>query len=268
MAYWVAILPRSKKSIAALLQTLSQRFDRKFLSDDPVFFVHPYSDPRDQEVVGLISALLAFGNVKTIHQSIQKVLEVMGSSPADFIANFDFKRQGASLNRLGHRWVRSGDIRLLFVVLKKILRRHASLKSFFLEGYNDGDLDVSGVLHCFSKGALSLAGSSDLSRGFRYFFPSPINGSPCKRLNLFLRWMVRPADGIDLGLWTEIPPSKLVIPLDTHIYQFGTRFGLSRTKTANWRFARDLTDFLKTIDPVDPVRFDFPICHYGMEEGW
>lgn len=257
-----------KRDLSNSLQSLLTRYDRQFLPGDPVFSVHRYSNPRDQELVGFIASLLAFGNAKAIRRSLEKLLTLLGPSPFSFVYDFDPARERAAFQSLGHRWVRGGDLHLLLILLKKILRRHSSLKACFLEGYEDRDVDVAPMLNRFSRKVKSLVNFGKQSRGFRYFFPQPSDGSACKRLNMYLRWMVRPADGIDLGLWKEIPPSKLVIPLDTHVYRFGRRFRLSRFKTPHWRFARDVTDFLKNLDPEDPVKYDFAICHYGMEKGW
>jgi uncharacterized protein (TIGR02757 family) len=99
--------------------------------------------------------------------------------------------------------------------------------------------------------------------GVGYFFPRPSAGSACKRLNLFLRWMVR-RDALDLGLWTRIPASKLVVPLDTHVIRVGRCLGLTRYTSPGWRMARDITASLRRIDPVDPIRYDFSMCHLGM----
>lgn len=257
-----------KRDLGPFLRSLEGRYNRQFLEADPIFFVHRYPDPKDQEIVAFISSLLAFGHVKSIHASIQKVLQVLGSHPRQFISSFDPLRSRKTFDHLGHRWVRGHDLFLLFVVLHKMLHRSSSLKSYFLEGYDSRDPDLGAMLDRFSKKVFSLVASESLTRGFRYFFPSPEGGSPCKRLNMFLRWMVRPADGIDLGLWPEIPASKLIIPLDTHVYSFARRFRLSRYKNPNWKLASDVTKFLKTLEPQDPVKFDFPICHYGMEVGW
>lgn len=257
-----------RRKTAEIVKDLFGRYDRRFLPEDPVFFVHQYQDPRDREIVGLISALLAFGNVKAIHGSVRKVLEILGPRPLEFVVSFDSERQRQRFERVGHRWVRGGDLHLLLVVLKRILDRYSSVKDCFFEDYDERDADIAPMLGRFSRRVKQWAASKNLTRGFRYFFPSPEDGSPCKRLNMFLRWMVRPKDGIDLGLWTEIPASKLVIPLDIHVFRFSQKFSLSRYKTPRWEVAKDVTQFLKTIDPEDPVKYDFAICHYGMEKGW
>lgn len=257
-----------REEAKALLKGLLARFDRGFLETDPVRYVHRYESPEDREVVALLSALLAFGNVKSIHASIAKVLEVAGPSPSEFVRGFKAEAREAAFKGLGHRWVRGADLLRLFDLLKSLTLRFGGLKEAFLSHHHPTDPHVGPMLERFSDDVFSKLHKPGLSRGFRYFFPSPADGSPCKRLCLFLRWMVRPADGIDLGLWPEIPASKLVIPLDTHVWRFARRFRLSPYKTPRWEVAVHVTEFLKEIEPSDPVQYDFPICHHGMEDGW
>ncbi|QQR79783.1 MAG: TIGR02757 family protein [Deltaproteobacteria bacterium] len=236
------------------------------ITSDPVYFVHQYTNHQDQEVVGLISALMAFGQVKSIHAALRRIFEVMGTSPVRYLKSFD-EAKGIKLKTIQHRWVRGDDLILLMKTLSKILKEYGSLKNLFLEGYREIE-DVSIAMGLFSKKFLEMSGQKSWSRGFRHFFPSPEGGSPCKRLCMYLRWMVRPRDGVDLGLWTEIKPAALIVPLDTHIYQFAKKYRLSRHKNPNWKASLEITQFLKTIDSEDPVRYDYAICHYGMEVGW
>jgi uncharacterized protein (TIGR02757 family) len=257
-----------REEIRVLLHCLCRDYDRKFIPEDPVSLVHTYQDPRDQEIVGLIASLLAFGNAKAIRGSVAKILKLMGERPSQFIAAWTPDRHVKGFESLGHRWVRGADLLLLIDLLKGFLDRHGSLKETFLVHYREDDADIGPILTRFSREVRRRVGQKGAGRGFRYFFPSPQDGSPCKRLNMFLRWMVRPADGIDLGLWPEISPSKLVIPMDTHVYRFARRFRLGSVRSPTWRLAREVTDFLKELDPKDPVKYDFPICHFGMREGW
>ena len=250
----------NQKPLKPFLKKLHQRYDKKYLGNDPICFVHNYFDPKDQEIVGLISALMSFGNAKSIQISVKKVLNLLGKHPYQTLLESDFKKQDEAFKTLGHRWIRGSDIKDLLLVLKKALKKFGSIKNLFLEGYNRADPDISNALTIFSQA---------MKKKTHYFlFPSPQDGSPCKRLNMFLRWMVRPTDGIDLGLWKEIPTSKLIVPLDTHIFQFARRYKISRYKNPNWKIAVEVTQFLKTLDANDPVKFDFAICHYGMEKGW
>ncbi len=236
---------------------------------DPVYFVHQYASPEDQEVVGLISALMAFGQVKSIHTSLKKILALLGPQPARFLKSFEGRfdphEDLESWLKIQHRWVRGEDLILLMETLSRALREYGSIENLFSKG---SPTDVSAGLGAFSRRLLDMSGRREWSRGFRHFFPSPEDGSACKRLCMYLRWMVRPSDGVDLGLWKQIPPSSLVVPLDTHIYQFAQKYRLSRYANPNWKMALEITEFLKTLDPEDPVRYDYILCHHGMEVGW
>ncbi len=266
-------LSNKRHELKLFLTELSETYaDRKYLSDDPIYYVHQYADPADQEIAALISASLAFGNVKAVQASVQKILGLMGKSPRGYVAAFDAKIEAPRYEGFVHRWVRGGDVVLLMAWLRGVLKKHRSLKALFLKHYDPADSDVRPMLEKVTAGILDdlppLLHARAASRGFRYFFPSPKDGSPCKRLNMFLRWVVRPKDGFDLGLWPEIAASKLIIPLDTHIFQFAVRHKLSAYKNPRWDMAMDVTKFLKELSPEDPVRFDFPICHHGMTVGW
>jgi uncharacterized protein (TIGR02757 family) len=167
-----------------------------------------------------------------------------------------------------HRWTRGVDLVALLWILRQVLDSHGSLERFFAEGFKSDDEDVGPALDSFSTRALALDllrayGRVPKRAGVCYFFPRPSAGSACKRLNLFLRWMVR-SDHVDFGVWTRIPASKLVVPLDTHIIRLGQCLRLTRYKGAGWKMAADITSSLRALDPLDPVRFDFSLCHVGM----
>jgi uncharacterized protein (TIGR02757 family) len=167
-----------------------------------------------------------------------------------------------------HRWIRGRDIAALLWVLRQMLERSGSIEAFFLEGDDPSAPDISPALDSFSTRALALDlrrayGRVPARAGVCYFFPRPSTGSACKRLNLFLRWMVR-RDAIDLGVWTGLAPGRLIVPLDTHIIRLGRCLGLTRYVSPGWKMAADITASLRQLDPDDPVRFDFSICHVGM----
>ncbi len=168
-----------------------------------------------------------------------------------------------------HRWTRGTDLVALLWMLRQMLERSGSVEAFFVEGLDRGAPDVSQALDSFSARALAL----DMRRAYRrrlrgrpgvcYFFPRPSSGSACKRLNLFLRWMVR-RDEVDPGGWTRVPRSKLVVPLDTHIIRLGKCLRFTRYGRMPLLRAVGITAALRALDPEDPVRFDFSLCHVGM----
>ncbi len=241
------------------------------LADDPIYYVHQYADPLDQEIVALISSEFAFGQVKSIHLALRSILEILGPSPYQTLLRGEALLWKKLAALPGHRWIRGADVKDFCFLLHHLLNRHGSLKDYILPMIQSSDPDVGGFLQRLMAALLSEASSLKLPvdrRGFRYFFVSPEDGSPCKRWNMFLRWVVRPKDGIDLGLWSEIGAEKLIIPLDTHIHQFAKRFKISAYQNTSWKMAQEITSFLKHIRPEDPVSLDYAICHYGMRVGW
>lgn len=252
------------------LEDLYRSFDHVTSASDPVHLVRRYARTRDREVVGFCAAALAFGRVGGVLQSVEALLAVLGPRPAAFVRDFDPGGQAAArLAPLVHRWITGRDLVALLVVLRRMLRESGSIEAFFLAGDEPTAADVGPALESFSIRALD----TDLSgvygrrpagrRGVTFFFPRPSGGSACKRLNLFLRWMIR-RDEIDLGVWSSQAPSRLIVPLDTHVIRLGRCLRLTRRVTPGWHMAVDITRALRAIEPADPVRFDFALCHVGM----
>jgi uncharacterized protein (TIGR02757 family) len=234
-----------------------------------VQIVRRYARPADQEVVGFCAAALAFGRVQSVLNTVNGLAAVLGPSPAAYLRRFDPKAPHPELRAMVHRWIRGADIVALLWILRQMLDQAGSIEAFFASGYAPDAIDVGDALQSFSTRALALDLKSVYGRrvparaGVCYFFPRPSAGSACKRLNLFLRWMVR-RDKVDLGAWTAIPAAKLIVPLDTHVIRLGRCLGLTTYTSPGWRMAADITASLRAIDPVDPVRFDFSLCHVGM----
>jgi len=251
------------------LDDLYRTFDHVNSAADPVHIVRRYSQPDDLEVVGFCAAALAFGRVASVLNSIESLLKVMGPHPAAFVRSFDAARHRARLEPLVHRWIRGRDLVALVLILQRMLAESGSIEAFFRHGDDPSVPDVAAALDSFSRRALETDlrpayGSRRPARlGVCYLFPRPSAGSACKRLNLFLRWMVR-KDAIDLGVWTTISPARLVVPLDTHVIRLGRCLRLTRYASPGWKMAADITASLRAIDPADPVRFDFSLCHVGM----
>ena len=254
---------------AERLDGLYKAFDHVTSATDPVHIVRRFSAPEDREIVGFCAAGLAFGRVASVLQSIESLLAVMGPHPARFVRNFDPARERDRLAPLVHRWIRGRDLMALLLILQRMLRESGSIEAFFLEGDDPSQPHVGTALDSFSTRALA----TDLreaygrrvpkQRGVTYFFPRPSAGSACKRLNLFLRWMVR-RDEIDLGVWTRLPPARLIVPLDTHIIRLGRCLRLTRYTSPGWKMASEITASLRNVDARDPVRYDFALCHVGM----
>jgi uncharacterized protein (TIGR02757 family) len=258
--------PRSRAGLKAALDDLYASYNRADAVADPVDLVRRYPAATDREVVGLVSAGLAFGRVASIIQSIERLLAVLGPAPAAFVRQFDPGRDGGAFASLGHRWTRGEDLAALVLVLRRMFDEAGSIEGFFLRGHDAGRTDVEQSLESFSHRARALAGEAHPRlAGLSYFFPRPSAGSACKRLNLYLRWMVR-ADAVDLGAWSGVSPSQLIVPLDVHVIRVGQCLGLTRRVSPGWRMASEITASLREIEPDDPVRYDFALCHLGMRD--
>jgi uncharacterized protein (TIGR02757 family) len=255
--------------LAKKLDRLYEAYNREDGAVDPVQIVRRYREPRDQEVIGFCAAALAFGRVQSVLNTVNTLAAVLGGAPAAYVRRFEPAAAHPELRAMVHRWIRGIDIVALLWVLRQMIEASGSIEAFFAEGLAPDAVDVGEALESFSRRALALDLRAVYGRrlpvraGVGYFFPRPSVGSGCKRLNLYLRWMVR-RDAVDLGAWTSVPAGKLIVPLDTHVIRLGRCLGLTRYTSPGWRMAADITASLRAIDPDDPARFDFSLCHVGM----
>ena len=244
-------------------------FDKSQISPDPLQFLHLFSREEDIEVMGFIASVFAYGNVKQIINTLDKILMISNSTPYDFVINFNKQQNKIKLKGLKHRFYTDKDIQNLFISLNNIYNQKGSLNNLFIENYDDHDKNIKYGLSSFSRSFMNeiklRTKTKKVSPGVRFMFPLPELGSACKRMNLFLRWMVR-KDDLDFGLWNEIHPNKLIIPVDTHIARICKTLRLTTYKNVSWKMAEQITENLKKFDPVDPVKYDFAICHIGMRK--
>jgi uncharacterized protein (TIGR02757 family) len=258
----------TSSTLGPALDRLYHDYNREDSAADPVQLVRPFARPEDREIAGFCAAALAFGRVASVLASISTLFRIMGERPADYVRAFDPSAPHPELRAMVHRWTRGVDLAALLWILRQMLERSGSIERFFAEGLDRADEDVGPALDSFSRRALTLDmrqvyGRVPKRAGVCYFFPRPSAGSACKRLNLFLRWMVR-ADSVDLGVWHAVRPGQLIVPLDTHVIRLAQCLRLTRYVSPGWKMAADVTARLRALDPIDPVRFDFSICHVGM----
>ena len=244
------------------------------LGNDPLSFCHRYADPLDREIVALIASSFAYGSVVIILRTLEVILAETGRSPRDYVESFDPQAGLSTFAGFKHRFNDGRDLCALLWGMRQMVEQSGSIQSFFLRGYNAADDDISGALNIYTASVLALDyaavfGSSSIPADsrFRFLFPAPASGSACKRLCMMLRWLVRPADGIDLGLWNAVSPAQLIIPVDTHICRISRYLGLSSRKAADWRMAQEITAALRNFDPADPVKYDFSLAHLGISDG-
>lgn len=259
-----------KDNLKKTLDSLYKKIHAERLSSDPLHVVRQFSDQADQEVAGFISALLAVGRADLIIRAVQNLFQRMDHNPTEFIRQFDPYQSEKHFKGFAYRFYNSNDIGLLVYWIKQMFEKAGSIQEFFMKGYRPTDEHVGPSLSHFVRriGALDSApfykGELPKGSGARHWLTDPDAGSGCKRMNLFLRWMIRSKD-IDLGLWKAIPPAKLIIPLDTYIARMGRRLGMTSRKNPDWKMAVEITDNLRRFDPGDPVKYDFVLCHTGMK---
>jgi uncharacterized protein (TIGR02757 family) len=255
--------PARLRRIKAALDAVRSRCDVATRRDaDPVGFVHRYPDPLDRELVGLVAAAIAFGNVKTIRAKLEDLLRRLGPHPA--VAADAADELAARLRTWKHRVFLGRDVARLLAGARAVQRAHGSLGRLFeAELASKGDLREALAVWCDAirrAGGLRRGGRR---RGPAHLLPDPRGSSGSKRLMLYLRWMCRPADGVDLGLW-NVDPARLQMPVDVHIHRLGYNLGLTRQRALGWRATEEITAALARFDPRDPVGYDFSLCHMGM----
>ncbi len=260
--------PRRLGALRALLNRAYAEYDRRWIEPDPVQFVWRYDRPEDREVAGLVASSLAYGNIKQIGRSVESVLGILGDRPARALDSLNARNALRSLEGFKHRFNDAVDAACLLVFLREMRRGAGSVESFFAP---EGRVtDLRAALIDFVARTLALPHDDLYGRGLlpggagvRFFFPSPADGSACKRLCLYLRWMVR-ADTVDPGGWTRVSRSALLIPLDAHIINIGRSAKLTRRVSPGWKMAEDITATLRACDPLDPVKYDFALHRMGL----
>ena len=251
------------------IETLYKRYHRpEYLSMDPLCWVRRFAGgPQPTvEAAALCAAVFSYGRVEQILRHLERIESLTGRDLAAFTAETSFRRKQRLFSGCCHRFNDGTDLALLFEVIGRLQRRYRTLERLFCEP-DAGDEPTIGprmALFCRVVSDEAAAVSGARRPSFAYLFPSPAAWSACKRLNMFLRWVVRPDDGIDLGLWKRVRPAALIMPVDTHVARIARDLGMTRRSNADWRMAGEITDFLRLVDPADPVRFDFSLCRYGM----
>lgn len=259
--------PITKEKIKNRLNYHYKAFDMNKISPDPLEFPHRFTNMYDIEIVAFIASVFAYGNVKQIIESLKKIFDLIENDPHNFVLEYNHKKDAKIFKDVKHRFYTGKDIAALFAGLNKIYKSYGSLNYLFLLYYFENADNIKGALSFFSNNLTDIVikSSEHASHGVRFMFPDPLKGSACKRQNLFLRWMIR-NDELDFGFWKEIPTSKLIIPVDTHIAKICKNLQLTKRENVSWKMAEEITDNLKKFDAADPVKYDFALCHIGMRK--
>ena len=256
------------------LDSLAATFDISTIEPDPLQLVLRYTEPYDQEVAALIAAAFAYGRADIVVRNAGTVLDSMGTSPHAYLLTFDESEALTRFEGFAHRFHKTADLVALLLRISQVLQKYGSLGGLFRVCYDDRDEDIGpslarfvdrviGPSPCPLPASRGEGGRRPGEGSLHYLLTSPDDGSACKRMNLFLRWMVRRTPP-DLGIWDFVDPAKLVVPLDTHVHRIATFLGLTKRKSADWRTSRAVTDRLAVFDATDPVRYDFAICRLGI----
>jgi uncharacterized protein (TIGR02757 family) len=239
---------------AEQLEALYSRYnDRKYVDPDPLLFLYRYDEVRDREIAGLMASSLAYGRVAQILRSAGAVLDVMGAHPFEFVRDTPDDTVDELLCGFKHRFTKGEEVAGLMHAVRRILNEYGSLNDCYLAGLDSSSSPVA-ALDAFAK---------RINPGGGYLIPHPDKGSACKRLNLYLRWMIR-SDAVDPGGWEGVSPAGLLVPLDTHLARIVRELGLSERKSADLKMAVEVTEAFRMFAPEDPVKYDFALTRFGI----
>jgi len=231
-----------------------------FIAQDPICIPHLFQKKQDIEIAGFFAAIFAWGNRTIIINKSKQLLERMDMAPHDFVIN----HEPSDLKRLlgfKHRTFTDGDVLYFIEFFHQHFKNHASLETAFTQDWDDNSEHIGAALNAFKKYFFS----HEHVRRTEKHISSPQQKSTCKRLNMFLRWMVRKdKSGVDFGIWKTISPSQLICPIDVHVARVAVRFNLLQRTQMDWPAAEELTRYLRLMDPTDPVKYDFALFGIGV----
>lgn len=236
----------------------SQYNKREYIHPDPLEFLYNYGDLRDREIAGFIASSLAYGRVARILNSVSLILDKMGSSPYAFLKNSTLSSLGKTCTGFKHRFATDENLSAMLTGIKYVLEEYGSLYACFMKGVGEKDETILSGLKLFTQKITSGCKGSP-----GHLIPLVEKGSACKRLNLYLRWMVR-KDDVDPGGWDRIPPLILIIPLDVHMHRIGRLIGFTGRKQADIHTALEITSGFRKLAPDDPVKYDFALTRFGI----
>lgn len=251
---------REKSDLQRRLDAAVAHFNvPNFIPDDPISIPHRFSLLQDKEIMGFWAATLAWGQRKTIIQSTNRLAELMDNAPYDFIINH-LEKDRARFLPFKHRTFQATDTLWFLAFFQQYYQQHDSLETAFARHLRPEDANVEAALIGFHH---SFFDDPYAPERTRKHVATPARGSTCKRINMFLRWMVRSdASGVDLGLWKAIKPAQLLMPLDVHVERSARQLGLLQRPQSDWRAVLELTGRLREFDADDPVKYDFAL--FGM----
>lgn len=242
------------------LDKLVEKYENKtFIETDPIQIPHRYKDKEDIEIVAFISALFAYGSRKVFIPKLDELFSKMGKSPLEYIKNGEF----SNLKSFNYRFAKENDVVEILKVLSKLYNSNETIQTLFRYGYEQKS-DIKGMLQVVTD-YFYLNSTDNVGEGFYFMLANPKNNGAMKRLNMFIRWLVRKPP-VDFGLWDFISTSELLIPLDTHVAKISREMNLLTRKSNDFKSVLELTHKLKQFDSIDPTKYDFAIYAKGINE--
>lgn len=268
---------RNQERLKSSLDRLYESHGRQYLDQDPLRFVHRYADPSDQEIIGFIASAFAYGRVDQILKSLDVLFTPIPNHPSEWILECTVDDWISCYEGFRYRFQSAEDFIALLWLLQDCLLRFGSIENSLLHfcGKTRGDLlnlrdGLTGWVRHFRMRLGNYPRKRYLQalsfHGIHHLLPDPASGSPCKRWNLFLRWMVRGPDALDLGIWKCLSPSELILPLDTHTARICRYLDFTRRALPSWTMAEEITEVLRRLNPEDPIRYDFSLARLGISE--
>jgi uncharacterized protein (TIGR02757 family) len=257
-----------KRSLSELKEFLDAKVEQynslEFIATDPILIPHRFTNKQDIEIAGFFAATLAWGQRVTIINKCHELLAMMGNTPHDFMLHY-LEQDLKPFEKFKHRTFNATDVLYFIESLSHYYKKHDSLEDAFLPDKKiESEFPIASGLINFHNTFFSLP---DFPTRTLKHVSTPEKKSACKRLNMYLRWMVRKDDkGVDFGIWNRISPSQLVCPCDVHVERVARKLGLIRSKQVNWQMAEELTRNLRKLDSTDPVKYDFALFGLGVAE--
>ena len=230
---------------------------KDFIKDDPVQFLHCFENKKDVEISGFIASMFAYGKREVFIIKVNRIFELMEHKPLDYVKNFEWKNN--NITACDYRFSKDCDLVQILKILNKLYSENETIESLFKHNYN-GEVwsMLQGVTDYFYDNV-----DMEVTKGFYHMLPNPAKKSAMKRMNMGLRWFVRKS-AVDIGIWDFIPTSELLIPLDTHVAKISRKLGLLKRNDNGYESVIEITNNLKKFDPIDPIKYDFALFGYGV----
>lgn len=250
-------------NLAPFLRQMLIQVDDSAVENDPIGIAREYDLPEDRELVAMVASALAYGQVKVMRAAIRDAMARFGPMPSQTLRGLSAEQISEHLQGWYYRMTKAADLTDLLVAVMAVRQEYGGLEDAYLAS------DGTHVERASAWVALIRAHRHrpELTRGFSYLLGDPGLGGATKRLHLFFRWVVRPDDGVDLGLWTRVERSDLLMPLDTHTARICRYLGLTKRNANDLKAVLEISEALREIAPDDPMMFDFALCHLGISKG-